>query len=54
MECVIFIGEALYYDEVVPAMQPEFPEEGKVFEQFLRILYWFALLLDHLVVLFCA
>jgi hypothetical protein len=34
MECVISIRVSLYCDEIVPVVQPPFPEGGKVFEQF--------------------
>ncbi len=42
----------MYCDEIVPFVQPQFLEGGKVFEQFFGVVYWFALLLDHRVVLF--
>ncbi len=38
MECVVFIKLAFNCDEIVPVVQPRFPEWSKEFEQFFCII----------------
>ena len=52
MEGVVFVGVVLYSDEVCPGVEPLFPEWSEVFEDFVRVLYGFALLSDQFVVFF--
>ncbi len=49
MECVVFIGVALYCDDFVPIVEPQFLEGGETLEYSSGVLYWFALLPDQLV-----
>jgi hypothetical protein len=49
---VMFVGVMLYCDEFGPSVDPQFPQWGQVLEDFVRVLYGFALLADHSVVFF--
>ncbi len=46
----MFVGVVLYSDEVSPSVEPLFPQWGQVLEDFVGVLYGFALLSDHFVV----
>ncbi len=50
MEGVVFVSVVLYGDEVCPSVEPLFPQWSQVLEDFVRVLYGFALLSDHFVV----
>ena len=46
MEGVVFISVVLYSDEACPSVEPLFPQWGQVLEDFVGVLYGFALLSD--------
>ena len=48
MEGVVFGSVVLYSDEVRPVVEPLFPQWGQVLEDFVGVLYGFALLSDQL------
>jgi hypothetical protein len=50
MEGVVFVSVVLYSDKVCPSVDPLFPQWSQVFEEFVRVLYGFALLSDQFVV----
>ncbi len=50
MKGVVFASVVLYSDEVCPSVEPLFPQWSQVFEDFVGVLYGFALLSDQFVV----
>ena len=50
MEGVAFVSVVLYCDEVCPCVEPLFPQWSQVLEDFVGVLYGFALLSDQFVV----
>ena len=46
MEGVVFICVVLYSDEACPSVEPLFPQWSEVLEDFVGVLYGFALLSD--------
>ncbi len=50
MEGVVFVSVVLYSDEASPSVEPLFPQWSQVFENFVGVLYGFALLSDQFVV----
>ncbi len=51
MEGVVFASVVLYSDKVCPSVEPLFPQWSQVLEDFVGVLYGFALLFDQFVVL---
>ena len=50
MDGVVFVSVVLYSDEVCPSVEPLFPQWSQVLEDFVGVLYRFALLSDQFVV----
>ena len=46
MEGVVFVSVVLHSDEVYPSVEPLFPQWSLVLEDFVGVLYGFALLSD--------
>ncbi len=50
VEGVVFVSMVLYSDEFCPSVEPLFPQWSQVLEDFVEVLYGFALLSDQFVV----
>ena len=53
MERVAFIGVAFYCDEIVPVVQAQLPERGKIFKQFFEYCIGFIVVGPSCCDLFC-